>query len=169
MKYQESLSFSHPALWVVLLPLSAFMGYGAVRQIIYDQPFGTNPAPDLWLLVFAGIPVLLLALLLWARLRISIDEEAVSYRFPPFHFKWHHIPWQEIEAAYVRKYRPIYEFGGWGLRINLRGNRAYNVMGDKGTGLEILRKDGKKILFSTRKPRQLRSFLDELSSKGKPL
>lgn len=169
MKYQESLSFSHPVLWVILLPLSAFRGYGAVRQIIYDQPFGTHPAPDHWLLVFTGIPVLLLALLLGARLRISIDEEAVSYRFPPFHFTWHQITWHEIEAAYVRKYRPIYEFGGWGLRINLRGNRAYNVMGDKGTGLEILRKDGKKILFSTRKPRQLRSFLDELSSKGKPL
>jgi hypothetical protein len=169
MKYQESLSFSHPVLWVILLLLSAFLGYGAVHQIIYDQPFGNNPAPDHLLLVFVGIPALLLTLLLGARLRISIDEEAISYRFLPFHFKWHHIPWREIEAVYVRKYRPIYEFGGWGLRINLRGNRAYNVMVDKGMGMEILRKDGKKILFSTRKPRQLRSFLDELSSKGKPL
>jgi len=169
MNYRESLSFNHPLIWIILLPITGFLGYGTVRQIAFDQPFGNSPAPDHWLLLLTCIPVLVLVLLVSARLRISINEQAVCYRFMPFHFRWHCIPWEEIDEVYVRKYDAISEYGGWGLRINLRGNRAYNVMGDQGTGMEVRRKNGKKILFSTRKPQQLRQFLDELSSKGRPV
>lgn len=168
MKYRESLSFNHPILWVILLPLTAYMAYGTVQQLIFDQPFGSNPAPDFWLVVFMLIPLLLLMLLAFARLSYRIDDKGFHFRFFPFHLKEHQIPWAEVEELYVRKYKALKEFGGWGIRINFSGNKAYNVIGDKGMGLEILRKDKKKVLFSTRNPQQLRQFLDELSSKGKP-
>lgn len=169
MKYRESLSFNHPMIWMIMLPIVGLFSYGAVRQLVFDKPFGNNPAPDHWLLVFTSIPLLILVLLASARLKFSINEEGIRYRFFPFHFRWHHMPWEEIESVYVRKYNAIPEYGGWGLRINLRGNKAYNVMGDRGMGMEVRRKNGKKILFSTRKPEQLRQFLDALSSKGKPV
>lgn len=168
MKYRENLSFNHPILWAILLPLTAYMAYGTVQQLVFDQPFGSNPAPDFLLVVFMLIPLLLLLLLATARLHYRIDDDGIHYRYFPFHLKEHHIAWSEVEELYVRKYKAIPEFGGWGMRFNFGGNKAYNVIGDRSMGLEILRRDKKKVLFSTRNPQQLRQFLDELSSKGKP-
>lgn len=169
MQYRESLSFNHPMIWMIMLPITGLLGYGAVRQLVFDKPFGNNPAPDHWLLVFASLPLLILALLASACLKLKINEEGIRYRFFPFHFRWHHIRWEEIESVYVRRYKAIPEYGGWGMRINLQGNRAYNVMGDRGMGMEVRHRTGEKILFSTRRPQQLRQFLDELSSKGRPV
>lgn len=169
MKYQETLSFNHPVIWVLLVPLAVFMAYGTVQQLVLGQAFGSNPAPDFLLVIFMLIPLLLLLLFAGARLRYRIDDSGIQYRFFPFHRKAHKLGWNEIDEIYVRKYKAILEFGGWGLRTNFGNKQAYNVMGDKGMGLEVLLKDKKKILFSTRKPKQLRAFLDELSSKGIPI
>ena len=167
MKYQETLKFSHPLIWLLMLPLILFFGYALVQQLILGQPVGSKPAPDHWLLIFALIPLLVTGLLALARLELIIDEAGIHYRFFPFHLRVKTLYWESIEKVALREYNALKEFGGWGIRINFSGNKAYNVMGDGGQGLEVVRKDGRKILFSVRNPQVIKQFLNALSSKGR--
>jgi hypothetical protein len=166
MKHRENLSFSHPLVYLLILPVAALMAYGLVQQLILDRPFGDHPLSDTWLVLVALLTFLSLALVLLARLRYQLDERGLHYRFMPFHLKEHHIGWEEVKDIRLRKYDALAEFGGWGIRLNLSGNKAYNVMRDDGQGLEIEKKDGKKILFSSRKPQEARAFIERLVLKG---
>jgi len=50
----------------------------------------------------------------------------------------------------LRGYSPISEYGGWGMRYSLSGKgRALNVSGR--TGVQLVFKDGKKLLIGTQK------------------
>ncbi|MFP4090535.1 MAG: hypothetical protein ACLFUB_18945 [Cyclobacteriaceae bacterium] len=166
MKYQENLSFSHPILYVILVPIIALMGYGIVQQLVLGSPFGDQPLADHWLIITGSLPVLILLLLSLSRLRYRLDNSGIHYRFIPFHLREQYIGWDEVREARIRQYDALREFGGWGIRINFSGNKAYNVIGDRGQGLEIEKKNGKKVLFSTRKPQEISRFLSGIPQKG---
>jgi hypothetical protein len=55
----------------------------------------------------------------------------------------------EIEA---RTYRPIREYGGWGLRFGRRG-RAYSISGDR--GVELTLTDGRRVMIGSRRAEEL--------------
>ena len=168
MIYQEKLNLNHPLIWIILLPIIAFLGYGIVQQLVIGQPFGQNPAPDFLLLFFFILPLGLLIALVNARLHYQLDEQGIRYQFFPFHLGKYQLKWEDVDEVYVRRYKALKEFGGWGIRTNLSNHKAYNVPGDKGMCLEVVKKSGKKIVFSTQNPQQLRQYLDSLSHKGKP-
>ena len=63
--------------------------------------------------------------------------------------KFRHFSWAELEEIYVREYSPISEFGGWGWRFGM-GGKAYNISGDQ--GIQLVFKNGKKLLIGTQKP-----------------
>ena len=66
-----------------------------------------------------------------------------------------------ISKVYVRKYSPLADYGGWGLRFSMSGQgKAYNVSGNVGLQLEF--SNGKKLLIGTRKPDELSSVLNEM-------
>jgi hypothetical protein len=89
--------------------------------------------------------------MLWSlKLYTRIDAEGVHFRMTPFHFKEQVIYWDEIDQIHVRKYSPILEYGGWGIRVGLRNGRAYNVRGNY--GIQIVKKNGKRLLLGTQKP-----------------
>jgi len=143
-----------------LLPL----WYGVYLQLVEGIPMGDKPASDTILLAISvGVTVLMLGiflLLLKARLNTTLGMSGIEFRFIPFHRRVHLISWTEVAKAYVRTYRPIVEFGGWGIRFGLKG-RAYNVSGKQ--GLQLVMKNGKKILFGTQKPNEIRSALTQIS------
>ncbi|MCD6544585.1 MAG: hypothetical protein J7K34_08760 [Flavobacteriaceae bacterium] len=68
------------------------------------------------------------------------------------------IAWSELSKCYVRKYSPISEFGGWGIRgVQRKGfwdfrkkGMAYNVKGDM--GIQLIFKDDGKLLIGTQDP-----------------
>ena len=66
--------------------------------------------------------------------------------------------------AYVRKYSPIAEFGGWGYRISFNGGPAYNIAGNM--GLQIVFVSGKKLLIGTQQATAMSDALLELVSEG---
>jgi hypothetical protein len=57
----------------------------------------------------------------------------------------------------VITYRPIIDYGGWGVRFGRKG-MAYNVSGN--IGLLISRKNGKTILIGTQKPDEMKEKLE---------
>ncbi len=106
-----------------------------------------------------GTVALICIFLLTLKLYTTIDNQGISYRFFPFHFSWKKIKWSEVEAAEVRKYKPISEYGGWGLRYGFKG-KAYTVSGK--TGLQLYMRAGKNILFGTSRPEELADYLKTL-------
>jgi len=90
----------------------------------------------------------------------EVKETGIQIAFTPFtNFL---IPLNEIKNYEIREYRPILEYGGWGIRFNSKG-KAYTVSGTIGLQLELL--NGEKILIGTEIPDALFKELDKLINK----
>lgn len=97
------------------------------------------------------------------KLETKINQQGIYVKFYPFHLKFKFINWNEIDRVFIREYSPITEYGGWGLRISLSGNgKAYNVSGNK--GLQIVFKNGNKLLIGTNKQEELNLIVNQLNS-----
>lgn len=71
------------------------------------------------------------------------------------------IPLNNIANMYVRKYKPLREYGGWGLRMGLFGKgSAINVSGNMGIQIEL--KNGDRILIGTNKPDDAKRIIKDL-------
>lgn len=80
-----------------------------------------------------------LALLLLLRLRTVVDHAAIEVRFQPLGLG-RRIARDQIGTATTVTYRPLADFGGWGIRrgregwmYNMRGNRAVRIESRDGT------------------------------------
>lgn len=120
---------------------------------------------DQWmaLLAMSILLFMVVGLLLLLQLKTKIDEVGVHYRFVPFHLKQNSILWQDIKSAQVRKYEPLKEYGGWGIKGYSKKNRAYNVKGN--IGLQLVLKNGNKILLGTQKEEEIKQFLNSKKTK----
>lgn len=168
MRFQETQRFRQQWLWLIvivaLLPSVGAMGYGVWRQVILGKPFGDRPASNLSLLFAFALVLVVAAVLiavLWsARLDVSVDDREVLIRFRPFHIKGRSIALGEIAEARARKYRPIAEYGGWGVRMGF-GGMAYNVSGNE--GVQLVLTNGKRILIGSQRSGQLEAAIQRRS------
>lgn len=98
------------------------------------------------------------------KLEVSFDEHGINYRFFPFHLKIYSITWAEIDAMYIRRYRQLMEYGGWGIRFGLFGaGTAYNICGN--IGLQV-NAGKRKILFGTQEQKVVDAALKLLLQDG---
>lgn len=151
--FSEVQHFRQPLLWLFLLAVAVLSLYAVVSQIVFGIPFGTRPASDvllvaIWLIFGLGFP-LFFALL---ALTVEVRADGLWYRFFPLHLSFHRIAWDEVAECEVRTYRPLLEFGGWGIRYGGRDRKAYNVSGDR--GVEFRLKNGKSVLFGSARPEE---------------
>jgi len=105
-----------------------------------------------------ALVLLSIGLLYIFKLKTTIDEKGIHYRFIPFHRKIKTISWQDLEICEVRKYNPLSEYGGWGYKFNFSGEGALNVRGNMGIQLKL--KSGKKLLIGTQKPKDAQLVID---------
>lgn len=148
----------HFRLWFVVLVLAAVVGlqwWAFIQQIILGRPFGNNPGSDalVWVfwVVFGILFPIGFALL---RLETRVEPGLLRVRLVPFGGV--HIPLGEIVQAEVVTYRPVRDFGGWGLRWSAKG-RALNAYGSR--GVQLVLADGKRILVGSQRPEELVSAL----------
>ncbi len=160
MQYTESQKFGKWLLWVILPVTIAFTCFSAIYS--YKTAEGASFRYEF---AFSIIPLAVMILFFIMRLDTTINDEGIFFRFYPFQ-KGKFIPWTAIEKAYVRKYNPISEYGGWGLRTgwSKKSGGAYNTAGDMGLQLEY--KDGKRFLLGTQRADELRSFMEGLYKNG---
>ena len=154
--FSETQRFKQWWLWILLMGWDVLIFYGVYKQVITGRTFGDKPASNMELLVIAGISLLVTILFLAIRLDTQIKNDGVYVRFFPLHLKFRHYSWTQLSKCYVRKYSPMAEFGGWGLRIGLSG-KAYNISGNQGLQLEFT--NNKKLLIGTKKPGELTEAL----------
>lgn len=114
--------------------------------------------------ILFGMPILVAVLFLLFRLRTRVYEDGVGVLFVPFINKERLIIFDIMADIYVRKYKPLSEYGGWGIKGSSK-NRAYNISGD--IGLQIILKDGNKLLIGTKKEEALRMLLQRLDNEGR--
>jgi hypothetical protein len=153
-------------LYVLALGNVILFGYGIYFQIILRKPWGDNPMPDTVLIIVTCFTFAIWGGLLFlferSKLITCIDMQEIRLRFPPFFSKEKIIPVETIEKMVVRKYNPIMEYGGWGIRLGWKG-RAYNVRGN--FGLQLYFKNGKRLLVGTQKPEQVKWAIKKISTR----
>ena len=103
--------------------------------------------------------MLLSGILVMTKLTTLIDTDGIYFRLFPFQLRSRLIYWHEIESIEVRNYKPIKEFGGWGLRWSRHG-KAYSVRGSE--GIQLILKDKKRILIGTRMSKKVREVVERL-------
>ena len=64
----------------------------------------------------------------------------------------------------ARTYRPILEYGGWGIRYTMGRGWAYNVSGNQGVQLELA--SGKRILIGSQRAEELARAIGEAKGQG---
>ena len=106
------------------------------------------------------ISAIAISFLYLCNLQTELREDAFYYRFFPFQLKRHSILRSEIAKIYVRKYSPLKEFGGWGIRWGRNGSNAFNTKGNMGVQIELT--SGKSILFGTQKPEEWEKVIKEM-------
>ena len=159
--FSETQRFRQWWLWAILI------GVNIASLISVYSAWSANKSamPMSVIIGTMGFPLLIIPLFLLFRLDTTVDDTGVSYRFFPIHFNPVQMNWDEIEKAYVRQYRPIVEYGGWGIRYSFGNGKAFNMAGNMGLQLEL--KNGKKILIGTQEPDRINETLRLLIRSGR--
>jgi hypothetical protein len=139
--------------WVIALVfgLAAIQWWIFFMQLIRGIPVGNNPGSDVtvlmvWLIFGVGFPLFFL----WLHMVVEVRLDAVIVRYRPFVDR--RILMREIIRVEPRVYRPLGEFGGWGIR-GLGSRMAYNVSGN--TGVELTLVDGSRIMIGSQRAADL--------------
>ncbi|ELZ88301.1 DUF6141 family protein [Haloferax sulfurifontis] len=92
---------------------------------------------------------------MWSlRLVTEVRDDGLYIRFAPLHRSFRRVPWPAIESVEVTTYRPLQEYGGWGIRWR-PGAIAYNVSGPR--GVFLTRPDDRDLLIGSQQPDELAS------------
>ncbi|WP_209976043.1 DUF6141 family protein [Paenibacillus eucommiae] len=154
-------------LWLLALLVTVFMWYGFIQQIIFGIPLGSNPAPDavlvaLWLIFGIAFPIIML---IWMKLIIEVRDDGLYIRFMPFHTRYRQFLYKEITHYEPIIYSGFERFGGWGIRVNFKGETAYTMNGNQGLELKLR---NKTVVIGTQKPEELKKAMDALNKSQPP-
>ena len=167
--FSEEQKFSN--VWLYLFVVIVFTiaiaptAIALFSQIVLGNPGGEDPSSNesLLVLLFVLLIMFVLTLLLFSKMKLvtEVKNEGFFYKYPPFIIKFKLIRKEEIEKYEVRKYSPIREYSGWGIRYSWgKSGRAYNVKGN--IGLQLYLFDGKKILFGTQRGDAIQRAMDKM-------
>jgi len=98
-------------------------------------------------------------LLIKGGLETEVRGDGVHVRFFPFHLSFRKIPLENVVKVEARTYRPIREYGGWGIRWARRG-KAYNMSGHVGVRVDYA--NGRHVLIGSRTAEELADAIDRV-------
>lgn len=156
-RFRAWLQFAVLVPAFVVVPL---FGWGLYEQLVLGKPFGNHPMDDQELIVASVIATAVtlgIALLFYvAQLETTVHRDRVVVRFRPFHLSGRAFGFEEIAEAEARTYRPLIEYGGWGIRYGLSG-LAYSVSGYR--GVQLTMHDGRRILIGSQRADELAAVI----------
>jgi hypothetical protein len=145
--------------WAIALG-AAIVGFAVAAAILWAAR-KTTAGPIRWLLfcgaAMAAVPGLLVPLF-GAMLAMTTDvgETAIHVAITPWLYDGT-VELSQIEQVQVRRYDPIGEFGGWGIRYG-RGGRALNMTGDRGVQLRL--RGGELLLIGSQRPEEFAAAIE---------
>jgi hypothetical protein len=150
-RYHEEQHF-HGALMGLLLVAMVFVVAVTVLAVFFSRP------DDALLLAIAPVVVVLVASLIsLSHLDVDVTDRGVTIAF---RYLWptRRIGFEEIIGLEVRRYNPLLEYGGWGVRLGPKG-WAYMTSGKEGVQLRLRR--GIPVLIGSARPRELEAAIRE--------
>jgi len=114
-----------------------------------------GPVSWLGLVVVGAVAAFLYSL----RLETEVRTDGVYLKMWPLHLSARRISWSEIDQYELRTYRPLREFGGWGIRW-APGKLAYNVGGNQGVWIQ--RTNERSILIGSQRVEEFVTAIDEV-------
>ena len=142
--FEEKQNFTQWWVWVILL-----------LPIIMTMSFSLPPNSGPIVIIVLAIPLLFYFL----ELRVQVNEQGLHYQFFPFHFRSYSVKKSDIEKIEALKYRPLGDYGGWGIRYGFKG-KCYNVQGN--LGVKVFLKNGSYILFGSQRHKELEKSLRKI-------
>ena len=157
--YNECQKFRQWWLWLILLIGPTIISAVFLSQLISSDPKDSGAGVDIRLALIMLITAVGPCLFVYyCKMDTAIRQDGVYIKFKPFHRKWVILPFKTITSAAPVTYRPIRDYGGWGIRYGSKG-KAYNVSGDQGVLLEFTQ--SKPILIGSQKPQDLFTAIDK--------
>ena len=140
--FKELQKFNQWWLWIILLifPILSFGNYDGAGINFY----------------YVLIGILIPSLFYFLQLRTEVNEQGFFYQFFPIHFSYHKISFEEIESVEAIDYKPIKDYGGWGIKFGFKA-KSYTTSGNQGVMLKL--KGGKNLLFGSQKNKELEKIL----------
>jgi len=157
-RYREEQHF-HGAILGVLIAAFVVVAIVTVVEVVAGRP------AEVWLVVVGPLVVLVVAVLLsLSHLDVDVTDDGVTIAF---RYVWpaRRIAFSEIVGLQVRRYSPLLEYGGWGVRLGPKG-WAYVTSGNEGVQLRLRR--GLPVLIGSAHPHELEAATVEgVESQGR--
>ena len=156
--YEEVTPFP---TWATIVLLAVAFGVAGPMFVNLQQqlsdglPVGGSTIPQL---AGAGFSIVLpvLIYLLFGRLVVQVTRSSVRLRFGYVPVVAKVVPFGEIERMEAVRYRPLRDFGGWGIRRAWKGNRvAWTMNGDQALVLHLV--SGRQFYVGSENPVRLKS------------
>lgn len=147
-------------LWGLLLFVAALFWYIFIKQIFFGVQVGDKPATDIVVIILWAIfgVAFLIVPILFLKLVIQIRKDGIYIRFTPFHIRERKFLFNHFKEYENIPYR-VLDYGGWGIRINLDGEIAYNINGKKAIRLTM---DHQIIVIGTENPDEFIRILNSV-------
>jgi hypothetical protein len=141
-----------PWVWAVLVIVAVPVVIAALGLA------GRDPAALAAILAGPLVVALITALFAFAKLVTDVDQRGIHVSF---HLLWptRDISFADVQRAHAMAYSPLWDYGGWGVRLSWRG-WAFNTGGAEGVLVET--KSGKRIMIGSRRAKDL----EEAIAKG---
>lgn len=159
--FREEQRFPGWVLLLVFLAAGSSIGAFAIGfyvQFVRGEPWGSSPMSDGALAIIGAVFIVFGIGLIWLfasfKLITEVHADSIHLRFVPMRTR--RIAFDKIAAAEVRTFRPIREFGGWGIRY-AKGVKAYLASGTEGVYLTML--DGRDVLVGSHRSEELAAAL----------
>jgi hypothetical protein len=148
-RFHEEQHF-HGALIGLLLVTMIFVVVVALGAVVLARP------DDALLLALAPVVVVIVASLIsLSHLDVDVTDDGVRIAFR-YWWPTRRIRFEDIVGLQVRRYRPLLEYGGWGVRLGPAG-WAYSTGGDEGVQLRL--RKGIPVLIGSKSPRELEAAI----------
>jgi len=153
--YEET---THLPLWVTAVLIAVILA-SSWPLVSVVRAAGAGPvSAGAW--IGAGTPALLIAAMygLFGKMTTQVRRTSVRIAFGYIDLIEKVIPFDEIEDAEAMRYRPIVEFGGWGIRWGWgRSKRAWTLSGNEALVLHLT--DGTHFYVGSEHPERLLTAL----------
>lgn len=148
-------------IWALILLVALFAWYSVIQQVFMGIPLGSKPAPNTSLIIFWIIfGIIFPVVLIWfLKLIIEVRVDGVYIRFMPFHHHFRRFLYKDI-IHYELIDDSSSEFGGWGIRVNFRGEKAYTMYGKQ--GIKFILKN-ETVVLGTQRQIEMKNAIDSLS------
>jgi hypothetical protein len=116
----------------------------------------------LGLLIGLGLLMFLIVFVLHMTTEVNATDLYVWFGWAPAHPRI--MPISAVRFVEVVTYRPIADYGCWGIRSGRDGEKAFIARGNRGVRIELT--DGTKLLIGSQRPELLASVLDRALRPG---